>query len=160
MFSFLQFYYAKIQSCDIIKKHFLIFYFYLPYFYRKGLVAQWTRACGYEPQSRGFESLLAHFKTSVCDVFYKTKNIKQNRVYILLRKMQCFCLSTEKLDFVKNKSKKKGFYKIKKVKRKPLTEVNENKGSKKMFIFFFIFCVRGINHPLRHKRIHVVILTK
>lgn len=26
----------------------------------KGLVAQWTRACGYEPQGRGFESLLAH----------------------------------------------------------------------------------------------------
>lgn len=25
----------------------------------QGHVAQWTRACGYEPQSRGFESLLA-----------------------------------------------------------------------------------------------------
>lgn len=26
-----------------------------------GHVAQWTRACGYELQCRGFESLLAHY---------------------------------------------------------------------------------------------------
>ena len=30
---------------------------------KKGLVAQWTRARGYEPRCRGFESLLARIVT-------------------------------------------------------------------------------------------------
>ena len=38
--------------CDIIKLD----------KYGKGLVAQWTRAHGYEPWCRGFESLLARFQ--------------------------------------------------------------------------------------------------
>ena len=41
---------------------FRISYSYCIIFFRKELVAQWTRACGYEPQGRGFESLLARKK--------------------------------------------------------------------------------------------------
>ena len=36
-----------------------IFSKFFKYCFYLGHVAQWTRACGYEPQSRGFESLLA-----------------------------------------------------------------------------------------------------
>lgn len=34
---------------------------------RQGLVAQWTRARGYEPRSRGFKSLLAHCHQQVVE---------------------------------------------------------------------------------------------
>jgi hypothetical protein len=44
---------------DIIKK---IELEQIMYSQNEGHVAQWTRACGYEPQSRGFESLLAQNK--------------------------------------------------------------------------------------------------
>ena len=40
---------------------------------KKGLVAQWTRARGYEPRCRGFESLLARFSTTIT-----TKKIQQS----------------------------------------------------------------------------------
>ena len=48
---------------------------------KKGLVAQWTRARGYEPRCRGFESLLARFSTTMTtkrntksiDALYKRK---------------------------------------------------------------------------------------
>jgi hypothetical protein len=38
-----------------------------------GLVAQWTRARGYGPRCRGFESLLARF--SILQVNYHTLNL-------------------------------------------------------------------------------------
>lgn len=56
-------FYNKFQT--IIVQISKIFYFFLrkkAKKIQKGHVAQWTRACGYEPQSRGFESLLAQKK--------------------------------------------------------------------------------------------------
>ena len=43
----------------------------------KGLVAQWTRAHGYEPWCQGFESLLARFKRKKIELItgYSTKLI-------------------------------------------------------------------------------------
>jgi hypothetical protein len=38
-----------------------------------GLVAQWTRARGYGPRCRGFESLLARF--SILQINYHTQNL-------------------------------------------------------------------------------------
>lgn len=50
---------------------------------KKGHVAQWTRACGYEPQSRGFESLLAQ---------RIKKYVKKNVFFKNFRK-KTFCFS-------------------------------------------------------------------
>lgn len=41
-------------------KNFTVIYFYVRInILMHGLIAQWTRARGYEPRSQGFESLLA-----------------------------------------------------------------------------------------------------
>ena len=38
---------------------------WLQNYHEQGLVAQWTRARGYGPRCRGFESLLARLKTNI-----------------------------------------------------------------------------------------------
>ena len=65
----------------------------------EGHVAQWTRACGYEPQSRGFESLLAHkIKTSTLSNI--PSSVFLNKKVILFQKaFTCICIS--KLIFFK-----------------------------------------------------------
>ena len=49
---------------------------------KKGLVAQWTRARGYEPRCRGFESLLARFSRFSTTITTKinTKSIHKIRI--------------------------------------------------------------------------------
>ena len=57
---------------------------------RNGLVAQWTRARGYEPRCRGFESLLARFYQKLFRrqlMFFMSFNYKEgeNRRWLSLR---------------------------------------------------------------------------
>lgn len=109
----------------LLKKDFSFFLFLPIFFYIKGLVAQWTRACGYEPQSRGFESLLAHFETFVWNVFYKTKKIGYltKSCVDFTDALRCLALNAvlqvkhDVFYFVKNKAKNKGFYKKSKKKK-------------------------------------------
>lgn len=50
-----------------MKKKTVEFFIKKTYNLQKGLVAQWTRARGYEPRCRGFESLLAQMLKKVTE---------------------------------------------------------------------------------------------
>ena len=75
---------AKIKCTKDIINQYLIFI---------GLVAQWTRACGYEPQSRGFESLLAQFLSIH---YFRTKDFFVPALIIFFRMLFVFLLKNKR----------------------------------------------------------------